>query len=325
VTQHTHAIGLDVGGTKIAAVLVNESGVVLDEERVATPHVEGSAPGVAIADVLADTVTALCSRHDLDVVETPVGIGLPGLVRRDGSLAFAPNLQTASGANFPALLLERCGSRHVHMENDGNAAAVAEHAWGAGQGRRDFAMITLGTGIGGGLIANGELIRGRNGFGGEVGHMIVEARGIRCNCGKQGCWERYASGSGLGLLTTRAANEGRLPELVLACGGPDRVRAEDVTTAAAEGSAEAKAVLGELAWWIALGLSNLVELFDIGTFVISGGLASAAGELLPVATAEMASMIMAAETYQSLEVVPSTLGAHTGALGAALVAMQRSA
>ena len=210
------------------------------------------------------------------------------------------------------------------MENDGNAAAVAEHAWGAGQGRRDFAMITLGTGIGGGLIANGELIRGRNGFGGEVGHMIVEARGIRCNCGKQGCWERYASGSGLGLLTTRAANEGRLPEIVQACGGPDRVRAEDVTTAAAEGSAEAKAVLGELAWWIALGLSNLVELFDIGTFVISGGLASAAGELLPVATAEMASMIMAAETYQSFEVVPSTLGAHTGALGAALVALEEA-
>jgi len=325
VNHSANAIGLDVGGTKIAAVVVTESGDILDQERVATPHADGSAPGTVIADALATAVTSLCERNGLDVVETPVGIGLPGLVRRNGSLAFAPNLQTASGANFPELLLERCGSRHVHMENDGNAAAVAEHAWGAGRGVSDFAMITLGTGIGGGLIANGELIRGRNGFGGEVGHMIVEARGIRCNCGKQGCWERYASGSGLGLLTTRAANEGRLPELVLACGGPENVRAEDVTTAAAEGVAEAQAILHEVAWWLALGLSNLVELFDIGTFVISGGLASAAGELLPVATETMVSMIMAAETYASFEVVPSTLGAHTGALGAALVAMQRSA
>jgi glucokinase len=211
------------------------------------------------------------------------------------------------------------------MENDGNAAAVAEHAWGAGRGTTDFAMITLGTGIGGGLIANGELVRGRHGFGGEVGHMIVQANGIQCNCGRRGCWERYASGSGLGLLAGAAARDGRLPVLVERCGGVGAVTPEDVTSAAAEGLDEAVALLDEVAWWLALGLSNLVELFDIDHFVISGGLSNAAGQLLPVAHRELSAMVMAAEAYNGFALETSRLGDRTGALGAALVAFQRSA
>ena len=325
VSSSPVAIGLDVGGTKALAVLVDRDGNVLHELRTPTPHDDSVGAGVATATVLAGQIREICAAHDLDVATTPVGVGVPGLVRRDGSLAFAPNLQSASGADFPALLRELSGSQSVSMENDGNAAAVAEHAWGAGRGSSEFAMITLGTGIGGGLIANGELIRGRIGFGGEVGHMVVQANGIRCNCGRRGCWERYASGTGLGTLTTEAAREGRLPTLVAQRGSAEVVRPEDVTAAAAQGLEEAAAVLREVAWWLALGLSNLVELFDIDHFVISGGLSNAAGQLLPVAREELVTMVMAAEAYAGFTLEPSQLGDRTGALGAALVAFQRGA
>jgi glucokinase len=325
VSSSFAAIGLDVGGTKALALLVDRDGNVLHELKTPTPHDDTVGAGVATARVLAGQIKEICAAHDLDVANTPVGVGVPGLVRRDGSLAFAPNLQSASGADFPALLRELSGSTFVAMENDGNAAAVAEHAWGAGRGTTDFAMITLGTGIGGGLIANGELVRGRHGFGGEVGHMIVQANGIQCNCGRRGCWERYASGSGLGLLAGAAARDGRLPVLVERCGGVGAVTAEDVTSAAAEGLEEAVALLDEVAWWLALGLSNLVELFDIDHFVISGGLSNAAGQLLPVAHRELSAMVMAAEAYNGFAVETSRLGDRTGALGAALVAFQRSA
>ena len=318
------AIGIDVGGTKALALLVAPDGTVVHEIRAASAHDATKGPGVAMAEVMAGQIMEMCVAHNLDVATTPVGIGVPGLVRRDGTLAYAPNLQSSSEANFPELLGRMSGSLKVFMENDGNAAAVAEHAWGAGQGKSEFALVALGTGVGGGIIANGELIRGSNGFGGEFGHMIVRAGGITCNCGRQGCWERYVSGTGLGTLTRTAAVEGRLPELVAQRGGPELVRAEDVTSAAAAGSEEARAVMSELAWWLALGISNLVEIFDIGHFVIGGGLSTASGELLPETAELLVELVMAGDKYPGFTLEPATLGERAGALGAALVAMRRA-
>ena len=135
-------------------------------------------------------------------------------MRRDGHLAFAPNLQTASGADLGSLLSSALGNSSIFCENDANCAALAEHEWGAGRGIRDFVMVTLGTGIGGGVVADGQLVRGRSGFAGEIGHMVVEAHGAPCLCGGKGCWERYASGGGLQRLTREAALDGRLATLV---------------------------------------------------------------------------------------------------------------
>ena len=318
------AIGIDVGGTKSLAMLVDRDGTILQELRSSSENDDTRGPGESMTDLLARQILEICETNNLVAADTPVGIGLPGLVRRDGTLAYAANLQSASGADFPALLRAKAGVTSVEMENDGNAAALAEHAWGAGRGVENFAAITLGTGIGGGIIANGELIRGRNGFGGEVGHMIVRAGGLRCACGREGCWERYASGTGLGVLAATAAQEGRLPELSARLGAAN-VRAEDVTAAAADGLEEAKALLREVAWWLAIGLSNLVEIFDIGHFVIGGGLSNAAGEILPVANAELVSLVMAGDMYLPFTVEPAALGSNAGALGAALVGMRRGA
>jgi len=324
VSNSPVAIGIDVGGTKSLAMLVDRDGTILQELRSSSENDDTRGPGESMTDLLARQILEICETNNLVPADTPVGIGLPGLVRRDGTLAYAANLQSASGADFPALLRAKAGVTSVEMENDGNTAALAEHAWGAGRGVENFAAITLGTGIGGGIIANGDLIRGRNGFGGEVGHMIVRAGGLRCACGREGCWERYASGTGLGVLAATAAQEGRLPELSARLGAAN-VRAEDVTAAAADGLEEAKALLREVAWWLAIGLSNLVEIFDIGHFVIGGGLSNAAGEILPVANAELVSLVMAGDMYLPFTVEPAALGSNAGALGAALVGMRRGA
>lgn len=317
------AVGLDVGGTKALAVLVSRDGEILDELRTSTPHDAQGGAGAATAKVLAEQITTLAERHTLSVSDLPIGIGMPGMVRRDGRLAFAPNLQTVSGASFPELLQESIGADLVYMENDGNCAALGEYAWGAGKGVDNFVMVTLGTGIGGGIIANGELVRGQSGFGGEIGHMAVEARGVLCGCGGYGCWERYASGNGLARLAFEWSSDGRLPQLTAERGGAQNVRGEDVTLAARRGLDEAIALMNDVAWWLARGLANLIAILDTGHFVIGGGLSSAADQLLPSAREYLADLTFGYDKRPPIVVTPSGLTVHAGALGAAKVAFDR--
>lgn len=318
------AIGVDVGGTKALSLLVARDGRVVGEVKSQTPHDEGFGAGEATAKVVAEQITELCERQDLDPKHVPVGIGLPGMMRRDGHLAFAPNLQTASGADLGALLGAALGNSSIFCENDANCAALAEHEWGAGRGIRDFVMVTLGTGIGGGVVADGQLVRGRSGFAGEIGHMVVDAHGAPCLCGGKGCWERYASGGGLHRLTREAALDGRLSTLVARCDGdPRAVRAEDVSAAAAEGLDEAVALMREVGWWLALGLSNLVAILDCGHFVIGGGLSEASELVLPAARDYLSELVEGYEARPAITVTSSMFGPRSGAMGASLVAFSR--
>jgi glucokinase len=317
------AIGIDVGGTKALALVVARDGRVLGDVQVATPHDESIGAGTATVAVLADEVNDLCARLGLHANEVPIGIGLPGLVRRDGRLAFAPNLPTASGADLGALLGQALASSMVVCENDANCAALAEHEWGAGLGIDDFVMVTLGTGIGGGIIADGELVRGRSGFAGEIGHMVVEARGVACLCGGHGCWERYASGGAVGRMARVEARAGRLPKMVQRCGGPEKVRSEDVTAAAAEGVDEAEALMKQVGWWLALGLSNLAAILDCGHFVIGGGLSVVSDLVLPAARECLVDLVEGYDARPTITVATSMFGPRSGAMGAALVAFER--
>jgi glucokinase len=318
------AIGVDVGGTKALALIVARDGRVLGEVKSKTPHDTDQAAGEATAAVLTEQILELLSMHGLDASEVPVGIGLPGLMRRDGHLAFAPNLQSANGSDLGALLGVSLASSRVFCENDANCAALAEHEWGAGRGIEDFVMVTLGTGIGGGVIADGQLVRGRSGFAGEIGHMVVEARGAACLCGGHGCWERYASGGGLGRLTREAAESGRLATLVQRLGSVEAVHAEDVTAAAADGLEEALDLLKEVGWWLALGLANLVAILDCGHFVIGGGLSSASDLVLPFAREHLIDLVEGYDARPAITVTTSMFGPRSGAMGAALVAFERN-
>lgn len=318
------AIGIDVGGTKALALVVARDGRVLGDVQVATPHDESNGAGTATAAVLVGEVNDLCTRLGLRAGDVSIGIGLPGLVRRDGRLAFAPNLPTSSGADLGALLGQSLTTSKVVCENDANCAALAEHEWGAGLGIDDFVMVTLGTGIGGGIIADGELVRGRSGFAGEIGHMVVEANGVACLCGGHGCWERYASGGAVGRMARVEARAGRLTKMVARCGDdPEKVRSEDVTEAAAQGLDEAEAVMKQVGWWLALGLSNLAAILDCGHFVIGGGLSVVSDLVLPAAREYLVDMVEGYDARPTITVASSMFGPRSGAMGAALVAFER--
>jgi len=241
------------------------------------------------------------------------------MLSRDGTLVFAPNLQSASGADLAVVMTARLG-RAVELANDADAAAVAEHRLGAARGIDEFVMVTLGTGIGGGVVSEGRLVRGAHGFAGEIGHLVIDTSGPRCPCGKRGCWERYASGAGVARLAREAATAGRLRALVEQLGDAEAVRGEDVTHAAAAGDREALAVLEEVGWWLALGLSNLAAVLDPACFVLGGGLAEASEQLLPATRRHLVGLLEAGELRPEIAVVAAELGYRAGAIGAGLLA-----
>ncbi|MEZ5140940.1 MAG: ROK family protein [Acidimicrobiales bacterium] len=311
--------GLDLGGTKVLAAAVAPAAPldVRAEVRRDTPR--GAA---ALVDALAAAVAALDERLAADGHDgvAAVGVGVAGLVDRAGVLRFAPNLPGVVDLDVRTELAARVG-RPVTVDNDANCAALAEHRLGASAGSRSSVLLTLGTGIGGGLVIDGAVQRGAFGFAGEPGHMLVDPHGPPCPCGRRGCWERFASGSGLGRLARDAAAAGRASHIVeLAGGDPEAVRGEHVTAAALAGDPDAAGILVELAWWVAVGVANLVDLLDPEIVVVGGGLV-AAGELLlgPVREA-YAGLVLAHDHRPSVPVVAARLGERAGALGAALLA-----
>lgn len=310
-------IGLDVGGTKVLGVAVDPRApeVVLAEERIATP--EG---GAGLVDTLLELTTSLTAASGAPA--TAIGVGVPGLVDRAGRLHVGVHLRRAQDLALAQLLADRAGIPAA-VDNDANCHALAEQAGGAAAGAQEALVVTFGTGIGAGIISGGRLLRGANGFAGEPGHMIVDPTGPPCPCGQRGCWERFASGSGLARLARDAAEAGRLDASVaLAGGNADDVRGEHVTAAARAGDGDAIALLGELAWWIALGLANLVNILDPSVIVVGGGLVEAADLLLPEVRTQFKGLVMAGDERPDVLIVPAALGERAGAIGAAVLADQ---
>jgi glucokinase len=316
------ALGVDVGGTKILLLAINRDGEILFEGRRTTPQ-SSTVPGQATAEQIHGLIVEALEALHRSLDEVVVGIGLPGIMSLEGELVFAPNLLNDSGARLADVLRALSPEMRVLCENDADCAAVAEHGWGVARGVANFVMVTLGTGIGGGVFVNGELLRGRSGFAGEIGHMVVDAKGPPCPCGSAGCWERYASGKGLARLSAAAAHEGRLPNLVAARGGENNVRGEDVSEAAKAGSSEAIAVIREVGWWLALGVSNLANILDCGLVVIGGGLSDLSAMLIPPAQAVLPTMVLGTSARPRVEMRASKFGERAGALGAGLLAFER--
>jgi glucokinase len=307
------SVGVDLGGTKCLAVTVDEDGAVVDQHRLGTPLGEQ-----AVVDAVVDVVEALGAAPT-------IGVGAPGLVDVDGVLRFAPNLPGVSDLPLRAELEERFPRVHVRVENDANCAGWAERERGAARGTDHALLITLGTGIGGGIVAAGALLRGAAGFAGEIGHMVVDPDGPRCPCGKQGCWERLASGAGLGRLAREAALADPGSRVVhLAGGDPEAVRGEHVTRAAAEGDEGARTVMSRFAWWVALGLANLANIFDPELLVLGGGMVAAGDALLAPVRESFAELVEAPQHRAPVPIVPAALGERAGAIGAALLAREEN-
>ena len=313
--------GVDLGGTKILARITDPARPLdaLATARVDTPR--GADRIVeAIADVV-DHVTGLAGAGEV----AAIGVGAAGLVSRDGVVRTAPNLAGVVDLDLRGRLHAVTG-RAVVVENDATCAMVAEHRVGAALGARHACLVTLGTGIGGGLVVEGELVRGADGLAGEPGHMVVDPSGPPCPCGRRGCWERFASGSGLGRLARDAAEAGRADRVMALAGGDaEAVRGEHLTRAALEGDADALEVMRSFAWWVALGLANLATLLDTEIMVIGGGLAAAGSLLLDPTRESFAEHLLGASHRPPVTIVLAALGPDAGAIGAALLAADLAA
>lgn len=316
-------VGVDLGGTKLLGVAARPAAArrSIASCRVDTPR---GGPGVdaAIVEAIAGVVAVL----DDELVASgagragAVGIGAAGLVDRDGVLRFGPNLPGVVDLDLVGALEPRL-ARSVVVDNDANCAALAEHALGAAAGSSSSVLVTLGTGIGGGVVVDGAVQRGAFGFAGEPGHMLVDPHGPPCPCGRRGCWERYASGSGLGRLARDAAAAGRADAIVERAGGDaEAVRGEHVTAAASDGEPEARRVLADFAWWVAVGLANLVDLLDPEVVVVGGGLVEAGDLLLDPVREAYAGLVLAHDHRPPARIVAASLGSDAGAVGAALLA-----
>jgi glucokinase len=305
--------GIDVGGTKVLCVLVDpaDPAEVVDEAKVRTP--DGTAP---VLDAMAGVVRELAGRSPLPVMS--VGVGIAGLVDRSGVLRVGPNLPGLRDVQVGRELDDRL-RLPVRVDNDATCAAWGEHLAGAARGVTDAVCVTLGTGIGAGIVADDELVLGAHGFAGEAGHMVVHPDGPACPCGQRGCWERFASGSGLGRLGREAAAAGRFPRGIELAGTAAAVQGEHVTHAAAEGDVGAMAVLADFAGWVALGLGNLVTLLDCSLVVIGGGVIEAGDVLMDAVRTAYPARVMSPGARPDVHIVGAELGERAGAIGAALL------
>jgi glucokinase len=310
----TLTIGVDVGGTKVAAGVVDSDGNVLAQ---VTRPTRAQVPGVA-ETVIIDIVRELASRHQV----AAVGVGAAGLVDETRSVVrFAPNLHWREQPI--RTLLEGATGLPVVIENDANAAAWAEHRFGAATGRGDLVLVTVGTGLGGALVLGGRLYRGRFGLAGEVGHLVLDPDGPACGCGRHGCWEQYASGNALlRRARTKAAEDRAGARLLLSLGDgtPEGVAGAHVTAAAQGGDEVALATFAELGYWLGRGLAEVAAVLDPGCFVIGGGVSEAGDLLLDPARDAFERHLMASDVRPHADILLAAMGNLAGLVGAAELA-----
>jgi ROK family protein (putative glucokinase) len=304
-------IGIDVGGTKVAAGVVDENGRIVEQLRRPTPAHDADE----VAKVIAEVVHELAGRHEVDAV----GLGAAGFIDETRSvLRYAPNLAWREEP-----LREKVGDLvdlPVIVENDANAMAWGEYRFGAGRGESHVVCVTVGTGIGGGIVLDGRLYRGRWGMGAEPGHMRVVPDGRPCGCGNKGCWEQYASGNALvaDVREAIAADPARGARLLEMAGGSlEDAEGEIIAAAAREGDEVALEAFALLARWLAQGLADLAAVFDPGCFIIGGGVSHSADLFLDATREEYARRVTGRGHRPLAAIRRAELGPAAGLVGAA--------
>ena len=311
-----YRIGIDLGGTFIAAGLVDGSLRIIDKESVRT---NAPRPMEAIADDMAALVRELLARNGLRREDlAAVGVGVPGTANREnGHLEDANNLGF-DDEPFVSVLEERLGLP-VRFGNDANAAAWGEYR--AGGCREDsFVMMTIGTGIGGGVILNGKLWDGINGAAAEFGHMAICCGGAACNCGRRGCFEAYASATALIRQTRERMETDRETLLWKLCGGDaGRVEARTVFDGAAAGDAACAALLDAYTTYLAEGTANIINLFQPAFLCVGGGVSRAGEALLTPLREKTAQRIYSQNAKRNTQIILAQLDNDAGIIGAALL------
>ena len=307
-----NAIGIDIGGTKVLGGVVTGTGEILATARRDTPR-EG---GRALTEAIANVANELAQQYPVD----SIGVSAAGFISSDRQTMLAtPNISNWNGVNLVAELTEILHKKIV-LENDANAAAWGEFKFGAGRGRNDLMMLTLGTGVGGGLILGGSVFRGAFGLGAELGHIRLVPDGQLCGCGIRGCLEQYASG----LALLRHAREAIDASPLLARNLLDRgdgtiegLRGNHITEAARDGDPGAIAAFNTMATYLGAGIASLCAVIDPSCVVLGGGVIDA-GELFLGPTRDAAlRLIPFSGKHPYPEIVAAVLGNHAGLVGVA--------
>ena len=305
-----NAIGVDVGGTKIAAAVVSPVGEILNEVRYPTQAV----PPDRLIDTIAGAITEVKDGFEVGAV----CLAVPGLIMASvNTVIFSPNLHEIENIRLDEAIGARTGMR-VTVENDANAAAWGEFRYGAGKDVEHQVFITLGTGVGGGVITHGVLLRGAQGAGGELGHVTLDPDGPVCGCGNHGCLEALASGTAIGRRAREVAND--RPNSALGRLAIERqVLGEDVTGLARDGDEAAGYVMEETGRWLGIGLAGFVNVFNPEVIAVGGGV-SRAGELILEPARKEVYLRARSPSRDLAEIKEATLGPASGVLGAAALA-----
>lgn len=319
-----YRIGIDLGGTNIAAGLVNEKFEIIAKDS--TPTLVGRPAEEIVADIAA-LCRKVCAAANVPESEVAsVGIASPGVVEDEtGKVVYANNLGFRDFPIIP-LLREMVSFPEYHIENDANAAAWGEAIAGAAKGSRSSVMITLGTGVGGGIVADGKVYKGFNSAAGELGHVVVRVDGRPCTCGRRGCWETYSSATGLIRSTEEKMEEcekaGRATKMTELAAARGRVTGRTAFDAMRLGDEAAREVVDEYAKYLASGLASMINIFQPEVISIGGGISNEGQTLL-----DLVVPLIRAQTYGS-GLVPETdvriakLRNDAGIIGAAVLGME---
>ena len=315
-------IGIDIGGTNLKAGLVDDFGNLLGTKKIKVSQISDND---SLVWTLVSLIQDLCQATDVPIGQiASVGVGVPGTVEiHSGAILYTCNLPLQ---NVP---LRKLFHRYLPMplliENDANCAALAEYHVGAGRESKRFITITLGTGIGGGIIHNGKIYHGANGMAGEVGHMSIEMGGEPCPCGRRGCWERYASATALKRMTSRVLAEH--PDSILRTvvdENDGHVSGQSAFIAARRGDPVGQSICHTYIAYLADGIANLINLFQPDTLAIGGGVSNEEDKslLLPLRR-EVERLTIPCSEDKRTKIVKVELGNQAGIIGAALLGKKK--
>jgi glucokinase len=317
-------VGVDLGATNIVSILINGEGKVIEKDTRCTLAREGKEKALS---QIVNSVRAVLEKGQLQGISSAsikgVGVGSPGpLDTKKGIIHFAPNLPGWNNVSLVSILEDEL-KLPIFLENDGNAAALAEWWMGAGKKVDNLVLLTLGTGVGGGIIIGGEVLHGAWDTAAEIGHMIIHERGLVCGCGKRGCLEAYASATGVIKRTVslmKAGGDTILRELEY--GHLEDITCELVYRAAERGDELSQRIVEETARYLGIGIASIVNIINPEMVILSGGM-TAAGDLLFKPVRKYARKYALEAAIRGVRIVPAKLGGNTGALGAAATVLKR--
>ncbi len=321
--QSQFVVGVDLGGTKIAVGLFTSEGKLTSQNLQPTDAQEGPQ---AVIENLCQAIFHLISQAGIGFPQIKgIGVAAAGAIdTHNGVVTLSPNLPGWRNIPLRKILKDSLGVP-VYLTNDANAAAFGEYLFGAGQNTANLVYITVSTGIGGGIIINGEVYEGISGAAGEIGHMTIDINGPPCNCGSNGCLEILASGSALAREARRHVKAGESMAILEASGGDlDRISAETIFQAAQQGDRLAGKLIQQTGRYLGVGLANLVNIFNPELIIVGGGLSNMGEHLMGPARD-----VMQERAYQvsanAVRIVPALLGNDSGLIGAAAWVRRQSA